>query len=492
MDDLITTQDNAVALPQLELEIKFYLGQTAQNIIEVGKRLIQAKSLVNHGHWQNWLEKNFQLSQASATRFMNCAERFGNLTTLQGLKSSQMIALLSLPSAEETEKFIAEKAAEGKAVAEMTIKELREEIAEHKKKIAAKDETIAARDKIIDDNKKAYQESLFKLNEEHKKEVTDLKDELDDVQSKLADKTDKLEDAEKELKERPTVTVPPEDYQQTKDELVDVKVKLGVANKTIEKRDATIKEQSEAHKKAAAAWSKERKKLNERLNARAEFAAQVDESAPPPMLFIGNGIGFVPDEPYKLLLTDPPYSTDVDDVDEFAQGWLPNALKYVRHDGFAYVFVGAYPDELRAYLNITPPEHLALCQVLVWTYRNTLGNNPKDRYKLNWQACLFYRGVDAPNLNCPETSQQWAVQDINAPDGRLGNRDHTWQKPKEIAERFVFHSTQKGDTVFDPFACTGTFLLTAAKLGRKAYGFEINPEHAAIAFKGGCINGSQL
>ena len=46
------------------------------------------------------------------------------------LNQSQMIALLSLPDAEETEKFIAEKAAEGKAVAEMTIKELREEIAE--------------------------------------------------------------------------------------------------------------------------------------------------------------------------------------------------------------------------------------------------------------------------------------------------------------------------------------------------------------------------
>ena len=56
-----------------------------------------------------------------------------------------MIALLSLPDAEETEKFIAEKAAEQKNVAEMTIKELREAIAEHKKKIAEQDETIAAR-----------------------------------------------------------------------------------------------------------------------------------------------------------------------------------------------------------------------------------------------------------------------------------------------------------------------------------------------------------
>lgn len=99
-------------------------------IIEVGKRLIQAKSLVNHGHWQHWLELNFQLSHSTAKNFMACAERFGESQSIGFLKSTQMIQLLSLPSAEETEKFIAEKAAEGKKVAEMTIKELREEIAQ--------------------------------------------------------------------------------------------------------------------------------------------------------------------------------------------------------------------------------------------------------------------------------------------------------------------------------------------------------------------------
>ena len=167
---------------------------------------------------------------------------------------------------------------------------------------------------------------------------------------------------------------------------------------------------------------------------------------------------------------------------------MPHALNFVRKDGFAYIFIGAYPNELKAYLNIDVPNHLSLVQILVWTYRNTLGNNPKDRYKLNWQACLFYRGVDAPNLDCPITNEQWAVQDINAPDGRLGNRYHSWQKPDEIAERFIRHSTQAGDTVFDPFACTGTFLIAAAKLGRKAYGFEINPDNARIAFERGCKN----
>ena len=119
----------AANLPQLELEIRFYLEQTAQNIIEVGKRLIAAKALVAHGQWQDWLQNNFQLTDRSAQRFMACTERFSKTTLMSDLNSTQMIALLSLPDAEETEKFIEAKAAEGKKVADMTIKQLREEIA---------------------------------------------------------------------------------------------------------------------------------------------------------------------------------------------------------------------------------------------------------------------------------------------------------------------------------------------------------------------------
>ncbi|MBR0288662.1 MAG: DUF3102 domain-containing protein [Selenomonadaceae bacterium] len=77
-------------------------------MIEVGKRLIKAKSLVAHGEWLNWLEKNFALSHTAAKRFMQCAERFSNSATSHLLNQSQMIEMLSLPSTEETEKFIAE------------------------------------------------------------------------------------------------------------------------------------------------------------------------------------------------------------------------------------------------------------------------------------------------------------------------------------------------------------------------------------------------
>jgi len=189
-----------------------------------------------------------------------------------------------------------------------------------------------------------------------------------------------------------------------------------------------------------------------------------------------------------LLLTDPPYATDVDDIGAFAAGWLPVALAKVKSTGRAYVCVGAYPHELAAYLTIPPPPHLVLSQVLVWTYRNTLGPSPKHDYKLNWQAILYYRGVDARPLDAPEMLEQFSVQDINAPDGRQGDRWHAWQKPDKLAERFVRHATSPGDLILDPFAGTGTHLLAAAKLGRRGYGCDANPETFEIARQRGCAD----
>ena len=231
------------------------------------------------------------------------------------------------------------------------------------------------------------------------------------------------------------------------------------------------------------------KKKEKQLEDAKKHIIEQNKPTNAPTVIIGDSTKFKPTEKYDLLLTDPPYSTDVDDIEKFVDSWLYNALDNVKDTGFAYIFIGAYPDELRAYLNAKIPQHMKLSQQLIWTYKNTLGNNPKDRYKQNYQSCLFYRGTNAPDLDCPLTAEQWAVQEINAPDGRQGDRYHAWQKPIEIAERFIRHSTKQGDTIFDPFACTGTFLLAAAKLGRKAYGFEINTDNAKIAFERGCIRG---
>jgi len=211
------------------------------------------------------------------------------------------------------------------------------------------------------------------------------------------------------------------------------------------------------------------------------IAESVDES--PPTIEIADCMDWLQRQgEADLLLTDPPYSTDIEDIEAFAKAWLPLALSKLKPTGRAYICVGAYPKELAAYMAAAMPT-----QILVWTYRNTLGPSPTHQYKLNWQAILYYQMPEAQPLDCPIMLEQFSVQEINAPDGRLGDRYHAWQKPMQLADQLIRHSTKPGDKVIDPFACTGTFLLAAAAKGRIAYGCDISEENVSIAVARGCV-----
>lgn len=128
---LPTNPDSGKTIEELTSEIQYYLVQMGQNAIEVGKRLILAKSKLSHGEWQNWLADNFNLSYKMAAKFMQVAERFSKVSTSRLFSQSQMFEMLSLPES-ETEKFIEVRALEGTPVDSMSIKKLREEIKKYK------------------------------------------------------------------------------------------------------------------------------------------------------------------------------------------------------------------------------------------------------------------------------------------------------------------------------------------------------------------------
>ncbi len=56
-----------------------------------------------------------------------------------------------------------------------------------------------------------------------------------------------------------------------------------------------------------------------------------------------------------------------------------------------------------------------------------------------------------------------------------GGRFHKQQSPLSLLLRIILSSTKIGDTVFDPFAGTGTTLTVANQLERKSVGIEIDP-----------------
>lgn len=55
-------------------------------------------------------------------------------------------------------------------------------------------------------------------------------------------------------------------------------------------------------------------------------------------------------------------------------------------------------------------------------------------------------------------------------------RIHPTQKPVPLLENLIRLFTDEGDVVIDPCAGSGTTLLAAANLKRKAYGFEVNKQ----------------
>jgi DNA modification methylase len=49
--------------------------------------------------------------------------------------------------------------------------------------------------------------------------------------------------------------------------------------------------------------------------------------------------------------------------------------------------------------------------------------------------------------------------------------------------RAIEHSSLAGELVYDPFLGSGTTLIAAHRLGRKAYGCELEPKYADVILR---------
>jgi DNA modification methylase len=193
------------------------------------------------------------------------------------------------------------------------------------------------------------------------------------------------------------------------------------------------------------------------------------------------------DDSADLTITDPPYMTDVPDIAKFTKSWLPLAIKKTKKTGRMLIFSGAYPEEIQAFLTVLMQQKkFIVAPPLIWSYKNTLGVTPKMYHNLNYQLIWELYSKDSPELDTSITNDMFCVMEMNAPDGRQGNRLHTWQKPEELALRLIRQTTKEGDLVVDPFTCTGTFLLAANRLNRVGIGCDNNKENLDIAIKMGC------
>jgi DNA modification methylase len=74
----------------------------------------------------------------------------------------------------------------------------------------------------------------------------------------------------------------------------------------------------------------------------------------------------------------------------------------------------------------------------------------------------------------------WVAPIVKA---HTGLRCHPTQKPEELIAALVTDFTDAGETILDPFMGSGTTLVAAKRLGRKAIGIELEEKYCEIAVK---------
>ena len=236
-------------------EILLYKRQAGTSILEIGRRLNEAKAQLSHGEWLPWLEHQVEFSEASAQRFMRLAREYPNPSPATDLGVAKALQLLALP-AEEREVFVTETHevnGEEKTVLEMSKRELAKAIRE-------RDE---ARNQA-----EGYRLKLESAAKRAESEAQEAKIRVDELLLRL-----------KELQERPReVAVETVVDQVAIDKAVaaaqaELQQKLEKARKAKEKAEAAA---AEAEKKLAAAKSAESDAHTAAEKERQNLAGQVE------------------------------------------------------------------------------------------------------------------------------------------------------------------------------------------------------------------------
>lgn len=195
-------------------EIRQIADQTRKMVlnssIEIGKRLCEAKEMVPHGEWSNWLERSVNFKQSTANNLMKIYTEYGDIQgelwgasaksqTFGNLTYSKAIALLAVPS-EEREEFV-----EKNDVENMSTRELQEAI-------KARDDALAAMEKVEKKEKKLQKDLDFankklkmeqerhdaltdkakKDEEKHAEQIKRLEKELAEAESKEAEPSEEM------------------------------------------------------------------------------------------------------------------------------------------------------------------------------------------------------------------------------------------------------------------------------------------------------------
>lgn len=170
-----------------------------EGAIEIGRRLTEAKEMLPHGEWGDWLREEFEYSQPTASRLMTLFREYGSAqgslfgaeskySTLNSLDVSKALLLVAIPE-NERESFAAENKIEDLSTRELDrlIKEKQEA-----------EERAARAEKELESAEDEKREAVALAVSEYESTVDDIQKLLHEAESASKAAEGKVKTAEKD------------------------------------------------------------------------------------------------------------------------------------------------------------------------------------------------------------------------------------------------------------------------------------------------------
>jgi len=187
----------------------------------------------------------------------------------------------------------------------------------------------------------------------------------------------------------------------------------------------------------------------------------------------------VPDGSVHLLITDPPYARDV----------CVDACEWLGEIGPRVLVPGGSLVVLIGQVTLPTVAHV-LAERLQFRWPLCMaqldGRHAQMRYsgvEVWWKLALWYTNGPLSNERRYRMNLVRDLVRVPASGGGNTKANHEWEQSLEWSDYYVQQLTFPDETVFDPFCGSGTFLVSAARLGRNYVGMDIDEDAVATAVR---------
>jgi len=172
---------------------------------------------------------------------------------------------------------------------------------------------------------------------------------------------------------------------------------------------------------------------------------------------------------------------------EFLKRWMTLVARYSDNGSIHYVFMDwRHLGEVLAAGNSVYHE---LKNTVVWVKTNA---GQGSFYRSQHELIFVFKNSNAPHQNNIELgrhgrnrSNVWNYAGVNT--FRAGRMDelsvHPTVKPVALVADAMRDCSRRGEIVLDPFIGSGTTILAAERIGRRAYGLEIDPLYVDVSIR---------